>query len=97
LRATYLFASILPGLRSKPALFRRDAAKALAESEPAIPNDTGATPLPFYPVFVRGEAQLPAKRGKQAAEAYPGRSATPKRASAPVWAKSTQRYISVDL
>jgi hypothetical protein len=58
-------------LRSKLALFRRDAAKALAELEPAIPNETGATPLPFSPVFVRGGAQLLAKRGKQAAEAYP--------------------------
>src|SRR5438874_5420165 len=60
----------VPTLRSTLALSRKDAAKAIAELEPSGPYETGATPLPLYPIFVRGEAQLSAKRGKEAAESY---------------------------
>jgi len=57
-------------LRSALALSRRDAAKAPAELEPAVPYEASGITLALYPVYLRGEAELAAKRGKEAAEAY---------------------------
>ena len=57
-------------MRSALALSRRDAAKAPAELEPAVPYEASGITLALYPVYLRGEAELAAKRGKEAAEAY---------------------------
>jgi hypothetical protein len=66
----------IPTLRSGLALSRRDTAKAVAELEPAIPYEVGQAAsagtisVALYPVYVRGEAYLAAKQGKEASAEY---------------------------
>jgi eukaryotic-like serine/threonine-protein kinase len=63
--------SYLPTLRAQLALNRKDATQAIETLQVALPYDsaleptTGALPLSLYPVYVRGNAYLAARRGRR--------------------------------
>jgi tetratricopeptide (TPR) repeat protein len=66
----------LPSVRGKLALNKGDASGALASLAAAAPYELGATRAidldwtPMFPVFVRGEAYLAARRGSEAAAEF---------------------------
>ena len=66
----------LTTLRAQQALIRQDSAKAIAELQPAAPYESGQSSsgntisISLYPVYIRGEAFLMAKQGKEAAAEY---------------------------
>ena len=66
----------LPTLRAKLALARSNPQQALVALEVAAPYELGLPALSFYnwpnmyPVYVRGEAYLAARRGKEAAAEF---------------------------
>ncbi len=66
----------LPSVRGKLALNKGDASGAIASLAAAAPYEFGATRAialnwtPMFPVFVRGEAYLAARRGSEAAAEY---------------------------
>ena len=66
----------LTTLRAQQALIRHDSAKAIAELQPAAPYESGQSSsgntisISLYPVYIRGEAFLMAKQGKEAAAEY---------------------------
>jgi len=60
----------LPSINAKLALSRKNPAKAVEILQHAAPYELGATPLPLYPVYVRGEAYLAAHRGTEAATEF---------------------------
>jgi serine/threonine protein kinase/Tfp pilus assembly protein PilF len=63
-------------LRAQQALLRHDSAKAIAELQPAAPYESGQSSsgntisISLYPVYIRAEAFLMAKQGKEAAAEY---------------------------
>ena len=66
----------LTTLRAQQALIRHDSAKAIAELQPAAAYESGQSSsgntisISLYPVYIRGEAFLMAKQGKEAAAEY---------------------------
>jgi ATP/maltotriose-dependent transcriptional regulator MalT len=66
----------LPTVRGKLALNRGDASAAIASLAAAVPYELGGTRAidlkwtPMFPVFVRGEAYLAARRGSEAAAEF---------------------------
>jgi serine/threonine protein kinase/Tfp pilus assembly protein PilF len=66
----------LTTLRAQQALMRHDSAKAIAELQPAASYESGQSSsgntisIALYPVYIRGEAFLMAKQGKEAAAEY---------------------------
>jgi eukaryotic-like serine/threonine-protein kinase len=62
--------SYLPVLRARLALNQGDAAKAIELLQAAVPYELGASRFLFgalYPIYVRGEANLAAHQGAEAA------------------------------
>ena len=69
--------SYLPALRARLALTQGDASKALERLQAALPREVGTTRSSvsglfgaLYPVYVRGEAYLAARRGAEAAAEF---------------------------
>ena len=66
----------LPTLRARLALNKGDASDAIEILRPAVPYELGVSTsgifiwTPMYPVFVRGEAYLAARRGGEAAAEF---------------------------
>jgi DNA-binding winged helix-turn-helix (wHTH) protein len=66
----------LPTLRAKDALARRNAAQAIERLGAATPYDLGASTAStygwtaLYPVYVRGEAYLASRKGREAAAEF---------------------------
>jgi eukaryotic-like serine/threonine-protein kinase len=66
----------LPTIRARLALSRNDSSKAIEALEPATPYEMGTpncctlSPFGLYPVYVRGEAYLRARRGREAASEF---------------------------
>jgi DNA-binding winged helix-turn-helix (wHTH) protein/tetratricopeptide (TPR) repeat protein len=65
----------LPTLHSRIALSRKDSAHAIELLQTASPYEFGdeggcGFPIAFYPVYVRGEAYLAARRGPEAAAEF---------------------------
>jgi serine/threonine protein kinase/Tfp pilus assembly protein PilF len=66
----------LTTLRAQQALMRHDSAKAIAELQPAASYESGQSSsgntisIALYPVYIRGQALLMAKQGKEAAAEY---------------------------
>jgi eukaryotic-like serine/threonine-protein kinase len=66
----------LTTLRAQQALMRHDSAKAIAELQPAAPYESGQSSsgntisISLYPVYIRAEAFVMAKQGKEAADEY---------------------------
>jgi serine/threonine protein kinase/tetratricopeptide (TPR) repeat protein len=66
----------LPTLRARLALNKGNASEAIESLRPAAPYELGVstscpfTWTPMYPVFVRGEAYLAARRGNEAAAGF---------------------------
>ena len=66
----------LTTLRAQQALMRHDSAKAIAELQPAASYESGQSSsgntisIALYPVYIRGQAFLMAKQGKEAAAEY---------------------------
>jgi eukaryotic-like serine/threonine-protein kinase len=65
----------LPAIEAQLALNRRDAAGAIETLQPALPYELGVAggtnfTTNLFPVFVRGQAYLAAKRGAQAAAEF---------------------------
>jgi len=66
----------ITSLRAQLALMRHDSAKAIAELRPAASYESGQSSsgntisISLYPVYIRAEAFLMAKQGKEAAAEY---------------------------
>jgi serine/threonine protein kinase/tetratricopeptide (TPR) repeat protein len=66
----------LTTLRAQQAFMRHDSAKAIAELQPAASYESGQSSsgntisIALYPVYIRGQALLMAKQGKEAAAEY---------------------------
>ena len=66
----------ITSLRAQLALMRHDSAKAIAELQPAASYESGQSSsgntisISLYPVYIRAEAFLMAKQGKEAAAEY---------------------------
>jgi tetratricopeptide (TPR) repeat protein len=67
---TWVQFNYLPSINAKLALSRKDAAKAVEILQHAAPYELGATALPLYPVYVRGEAYLAFHEEGQAASEF---------------------------
>ena len=68
---TLLQLSYLPTLHAQIALNRNDPSLAIEALEAATPYELGTMfPIALYPVYVRGEANLEAHRGSQAAAEF---------------------------
>jgi eukaryotic-like serine/threonine-protein kinase len=74
--ATIVQFNYLPTLRAKLAVSKGDASEALETLRAALPYELGRTTYSsygwssLYPVYVRGEAYLAARRGKEAAAEF---------------------------
>jgi eukaryotic-like serine/threonine-protein kinase len=66
----------LPSLRAQQALLRRDSSKAISELQVSAayelgqPNNGTTISMALYPAYIRAEAFLMAKQGKEAAAEY---------------------------
>jgi DNA-binding winged helix-turn-helix (wHTH) protein len=71
---TVMHSNFLPTIRAAVAINRGDAKGAIQALQPALPNELGITAsfvtFRLYPVYMRGTADLLAKRGDEAAAEF---------------------------
>lgn len=70
--STLIQANYLPSVRARLALNQMDTQKAVEELQKAVPNEMGFADgnNPLLPVYLRGQAHLMARRGREAATEF---------------------------